>query len=454
MEIIEASPKASTHIKTLQKIGYSFNSAISDIIDNSITAQSKNIHIFFDFNNSRISILDDGYGMSEGELKSNIIIGCKDPSIDREKKDLGRFGTGLKTASISMCNKVTIFSKSKDLKISAGQYDVNQIVKSDKWQVNLLDEEEIKNFATYLFDQDHSGTEVIWQDLKRYKNTTNNDLEKIMSKDSEDLRKHISLHFHKFLFGPSPINIFINNNRIMPIDPFFKNKDGYQEGKIENYNEFIDSARSKHGTIKVKAHIIPHHDFMSQEEIDEHGGLENIHKDQGLYIYRENRLIMYGGWMGLKPKFTVARLARVEVEISSNFDEEWSTNVMKTSIELPPKVKKMIKKLIQTPIERSKKEYTFRGNIEEADNFWSVKTNDRDQTVSYLVNKDNKMLAEIMKDLPDRNKILVLKYLRDMCEHLPINSILQRMSSDPKSIKQEIEDSFFDIDNLKKMIDS
>ena len=59
MEIIEASPKASTHIKTLQKIGYSFNSAISDIIDNSITAEAKIIKINFDFDSAKISILDD-----------------------------------------------------------------------------------------------------------------------------------------------------------------------------------------------------------------------------------------------------------------------------------------------------------------------------------------------------------------------------------------------------------
>ena len=284
--------------------------------------------------------------------------------------------------------------------------------------------------------------------------STGDDLEKIMSKDSDSLRKHIALHFHKFLSGPSAIKIFINNVVIMPIDPFFKNKQGYQEGKIEDHHEFVDTARSKSGSITVKAHIIPHHDFMTAEEIDRHGGLENIHKDQGLYIYREKRLIMYGGWMGLKPKFTVARLARVEVEVSSNFDEEWSTNVMKTSLQLPSRIKNMIKKLIQTPIARSKREYTYRGNIEEEDKFWSVQTNDRDQTIAYIVNKDNMMLAEILKDLSDSNKILMLKYLKDMCEHLPINSILQRMSSDPKSVNQEIEDSFFDIDKLKKMLNS
>ena len=452
MDIIDASPRASSHIKTLQSLGYTFNSAISDIIDNSITAQSKNIYIFFDFNNSRISILDDGYGMSEAELKSNLIIGCKDPSVDRDKKDLGRFGTGLKTASFSTCKKVTILSKPKDMNINAGQYDINQIIQSDKWLVNLLNKEEIKNLGTYLESQNHSGTEVIWQDLKQYKNITNDDLEKIMSKDSDSLRKHIALHFHKFLSGPSAIKIFINNVVIMPIDPFFKNKQGYQEGKIEDHHEFVDTARSKSGSITVKAHIIPHHDFMTAEEIDRHGGLENIHKDQGLYIYREKRLIMYGGWMGLKPKFTVARLARVEIEVSSNFDEEWSTNVMKTSLQLPSRIKNMIKKLIQTPIERSKKEYVFRGNIEEEDDFWSVKSNDRDKSITYLVNKDNIMLTKILKSLSGDDRKILLKYLKDICEHLPLNSILQRMNADPKSVKQEITDSFFDIDAIKKIL--
>ena len=112
----------------------------------------------------------------------------------------------------------------------------------------------------------------------------------------------------------------------------------------------------------------------------------------------------------------------------------------------------MIKKLIQTPIERSKKEYVFRGNIEEEDDFWSVKSNDRDKSITYLVNKDNIMLTKILKSLSGDDRKILLKYLKDICEHLPLNSILQRMNADPKSVKQEITDSFFDIDEIKKIL--
>lgn len=444
MEIIEASPKASTHIKTLQKIGYSFNSAISDIIDNSITAEAKVIKINFYFDSAKISISDDGYGMSSDELKSNMIIGCKDPFVDRSKKDLGRFGTGLKTASFSMCNKLTVLSKKENDKIFACQYDINQIIESNEWQLNILDLKDLDECKPDLINELGSGTEVIWQEITRYESFNNNEIEEAMAHDADELRKHISLHFHKYLSGPLGIKILINNVDVVAHDPFFKNKKGYQEGQIE-------SARSKLGTIIVKTHIIPHHDHMTKEEIDHYGGLEKIHGDQGLYIYREKRLITYGGWAGLKPKFSIANLARVEVEVPAAFDHEWSTNVMKTSLELPNKIRNMIKRLIVTPIKRSKRAYTYRGDLQEAGKFWSVITN-RDSEITYKVDTTNSQLLKVLENSSHENQKLILGYVKSLSENLPLDSIVDKMVTQPKNINQK--DITYDLDEIMQHLEA
>ncbi len=89
---VDGAPRPKAHIKTLMKIGYDFCTAISDIIDNSVSAKSTTIKIFSLPGRSSpfISIVDDGHGMTEDELISNMVIGCKDPSLQRQAQDQSR----------------------------------------------------------------------------------------------------------------------------------------------------------------------------------------------------------------------------------------------------------------------------------------------------------------------------------------------------------------------------
>ena len=97
------SPRADHLMESLRGAGYSLPAAVSDLIDNSITAGAGNIWLNFHWSgaNSRVSILDDGCGMSETELVDAMRIGSRSPREERDSDDLGRFGLGLKTASIS-----------------------------------------------------------------------------------------------------------------------------------------------------------------------------------------------------------------------------------------------------------------------------------------------------------------------------------------------------------------
>ena len=139
--IVEAPPNVVGELKTLMKIGYTLETSIADIIDNSIAAKAKKIEIEIPYSTENgepfISIKDDGKGMTEKELISNMVIGCKDPDDEREPGDLGRFGSGMKTASFSQARKLTVITKSKGQKLLGDVWDYYIIFKDKKWNLEV-----------------------------------------------------------------------------------------------------------------------------------------------------------------------------------------------------------------------------------------------------------------------------------------------------------------------------
>jgi hypothetical protein len=121
-------PNISSFIKSLRDIGYTFEIAVADILDNSVSAKSKNIEIL-SMKDPEIflSILDDGIGMDEVTLKEAMRISSIDPDNERDSLDLGRFSLGLKTASYSQCTLLTVVSKTNNSNLNARQWDLDKI---------------------------------------------------------------------------------------------------------------------------------------------------------------------------------------------------------------------------------------------------------------------------------------------------------------------------------------
>ena len=120
LQTVTATPEASSMIETFRSIGYNIETAIADIIDNSISAEAKNIWINFEWlgADTWLSIKDDGFGMNNEELIQAMRPGSKNPLEDRTDNDLGRFGLGLKTASFSQARKLSVISKKFDFRSS------------------------------------------------------------------------------------------------------------------------------------------------------------------------------------------------------------------------------------------------------------------------------------------------------------------------------------------------
>tara|TARA_B100000989_G_C19517848_1_gene462601 strand:- start:909 stop:2273 length:1365 start_codon:yes stop_codon:yes gene_type:complete len=446
----DMSPEPKSHIKTLMRIGYDFNSAIADILDNSITAKATKICIVCPPENENpfLSIVDNGVGMGGDELIQNMRIGCKDPNEKREAGDLGRFGSGMKTASFSHARRLTVISKKKGKKLAAACWDIDEIEEKNSWCLMELDEKDIKNLDYLDKNIIHSqGTQLIWEKIKKFESSDHVDSKTVIESSMVELKKYLELHFHKFMQGQKKINISIQNLKLKPFDPFLSSKIGYQEG-------YSEENPIKGGKLKIKVHILPHHSNLTQSEIDEIGGMDEIYKGQGLYIYRENRLIIAGGWMGLSRTYQLGKLARIEINIPSGVDDDWSTDVKKSSLQLPRKIKDKLKKLIQEPIKRSKRTYTYRGNKEEANEYWKIIHDKRKNTIVYQIDTDNFNLLEIVKETPKKNFLDLKEYLKNLAKNLPINHIHSKVSSDPKSIKQdkvEFEFSQEQLEAFKKL---
>jgi len=432
-ELVNGNPSPRSHIKTLMRIGYDLNSAVADIIDNSITSEATAISITCppDSKEPIISISDNGCGMSEIDLLQNMRIGCKDPSHQRDEKDLGRFGSGMKTASFSQARKLIVISKAINSEVCGAYWDIDEIEETDTWCLKKLNHEEIYNTPHLNFDiVNDSGTQLIWEKIPKFSIKDHTSLESEIALNMVELGKYISLYFHKFMQGGNKISISVQNRELEPLDPFLKGVSGSQDGPSE-------PIRTKKGKVTVNTHILPHPGRIPKNIIDAHGGVDEIYKNQGLYIYRANRLIIAGGWMGISNTNILGNLARVEINIPASLDDEWSTDVKKSSMQLPTKVKAVLKRLGRVPVEGSKKEHNYKGKVEIANQYWEIIEDKIEKTIKYHVALDNNELTSLTLGLMRDKKTSLKKFLQNLSRNLPYHHIFQKHAANPRSIQQE-----------------
>lgn len=434
----DLSPDPSSHVKTLMRIGYTLPSAVADILDNSISAEARRIEIIAPPGQLQpiISILDDGVGMDPMELVSNMRIGCKNPLTQREQGDLGRFGSGMKTASFSQARRLTVISKKEGFPITAAIWDIDVIEKENIWALEVIKGNNIKDIpGVKIHEGIRHGTQIIWERISCFSTDSHTgDLDEELAAQLTNVKGHIALHFHRFMKGKNRVKIYLNGSLIEPLDPFLKSIDGYQEGREERF-------RCKGGFVKIKTHVLPHIKRIPAAELERHGGASSISRSQGIYIYREERLINAGGWLGLATNNQLGALARVQVDIPSTLDHEWSTDVKKSSLQLPSRVKKELRKYLADPIKRSKRAYTYRGKKDTANLYWKVCEDEIEKRVTYQIDPSNDKLLAILKACPQELRTELLNYLAEVSSSIPVNHIYQKMSESPSHIQQDTVDT-------------
>ncbi len=417
-------------MESTRALGYTVEAALADLIDNSISAGAKLIDLQFrPYDPPFLILLDDGNGMSSVELTAAMRYGSKNPLELRSAVDLGRFGLGLKTASLSQCSMLTVASI-KDGILSARRWDLDYLkTRGDgRWLLLELNDKEIDKLPLIdLLKTQGKGTSVIWQNLDRL-GAGESSFGVALGQKMVRVREHISLVFHRYITGErgiGKIRISINNTPIEARDPFLigKSLQVMDEERIRVNNE----------SILATPYILPHISNMSASEIKMLGGSGGLRRRQGFYVYRNKRLLVWGTWFRLMRQDDLSKLARVRVDIPNSLDHLWTLDIRK-SIAVPPEiVRKRLSLIIEKIAEYSKKTWTFRGKKETRDSIvhlWN-RLRLRDG-VQYQINRDHPFAVALKAKLGKENQRLLEELLRAVESNIPLNQLYVDLNHDEK----------------------
>ena len=433
------TPDAGAMIETLRAFGYHFETSIADIIDNSISAEAKNIWIdcLWNGEKSTVSITDDGHGMSEKILITAMRPGSKNPLQERDDKDLGRFGLGLKTASFSQCRRLTVGSKSEGNETAVRYWDLDYVNICGEWRLAKPNKENTPRVFSTL-DQMKCGTIIFWEKIDRM--TKGTDAENKKHKDHflaqlDILKSHLEMVFHRFLTKPPGLKIILNGREIKPWDPFLSTHPSTQHLPVESV---------KYGGKRIIVHpfILPHRSKMDDDSYETAGGPGGWNEQQGFYIYRNNRLIVPGDWLGLgfrKEQHT--KLARIMVDIPNTFDGDWKIDVKKSVARPPALIKDEFRRIARLTIEQAIDVYRYRGKANERNasslSFpWS--TSVQHGVYHYSINRNHPLVSDILQNAGvAKSKIQALLKLVE--ETVPVPLIVLNSSNNPDKIQIPFE---------------
>lgn len=366
---ITSIPAAARTFKALRDLGYDLNSAVSDIVDNSISrGKAKNVYIWFDSDEKskfRIRINDDGVGMTSYKLQEAMRIGSS--VDDYEDGDLSKYGMGMKTASLSQATKLTVISKTSRSPLSCFIWDMQHVKNTDKWELfentpaelsilmnNLLWERAAAD--RMILQKLFSGpslTSVLWDEMTDFQNNFDSYTSKVVAQNFyfrtiDRLILYLRLVFHRFLSGENNVrktNIFFNSEKLTPFDPFCREEEHTKEMELSTkYGQFV--IHPKLPPITIRRFILPtnptkpgRYKFSTQKAWEEAKGLLSWNESQGYYVYRNNRLIKFGGWYRTKALDEHDKLARASIDLTSDHDELFTLDVKKTKIQFPELLK-------------------------------------------------------------------------------------------------------------------
>lgn len=434
---ITLRPSAARLLESMRDIGYSFESALADIVDNSISAGASRIEITNDVHPGSgpyLAILDDGKGMSPGELTQAMQHGSRSPRENRAQGDLGRFGLGMKTASFSQCRRLTVVSR-KDGELAARCWDLDLVVEKDEWILRLLDEDQVGLLP--LVDRiGPSGTLVLWQKLDRLDVLDDHPDQAYAALNQmfSSARSHLALTFHRFI-APDPsdppggIAMFINGAEVEPSDPFARHMSPHSDAHA------IEILRMGDGDIVVQGFTLPHHQNLT---LDQHHALElgsSLIETQGLYVYRARRLVSAGTWLGMARRAELTKLLRVRVDVPTSLDFEWSIDVRKSRMRIPSAARTRLRPLVERMTESARRPYTYRGNRQAAASglpLWE-RVEERSK-LRYEIRRDHPLIEDLQRATGTRASVDAV--LLAIESTLPLESLFSDVAGTPQAMRQ------------------
>lgn len=442
-----ASPGAAELFESLRAFGYDLPTALADIIDNSISASARNIWIDMIWNGpgSRITIRDDGTGMSEDALRQAMRPGSLSPLEDRATNDLGRFGLGMKTASISQCRCLTVMSKARGDEINIRRWDLDYIASTGTGEWRLLKGAALLSDADRaLLDDQEQGTVLFWDRLDQLVGDADDDDEtaqKHFRERADAVKAHLAMVFHRFLHGRNAIRLHLNGRRIEPWDPFLENTD-----KVDPLP--AETLVADGEAVEVKAFILPHHSRITPEQHGAAAGPRGWNAHQGFYIYRNKRLLVAGDWLGLgMQKEEHFKLARIRIDLANSADLVWQIDVKKSRARPPAALRRDLLRIARAARGQASSIYRHRGKVVQRklgsnDVFLWNHVVKRGKTF-YKINRDHPLVRKVLDTADDKAPVRALLALVE--QTIPAPLIVINNAETPDGFGQPFEDSSADL---------
>lgn len=430
----ETPPFAPALIESMRAVGYSLESAIADIVDNSISAKAESIEIRFSpyKDHPYIAIIDDGCGMTADELVEAMRHGSRNPNDPRSGNDLGRFGLGLKTASLSQARELTVVSV-KDGVLSAASWDLDVIADTQKWTLLIIESDELASLPLIEEAQrKENGTLVLWRRLDRLTNAEGS-IELALREGMTRVRQHLALVFHRYLADEGRfrrISLSMNLASVSPLDPFLTWHPATQ--RLPPQDIRVESEE-----VCVQPYILPHFTKLTPDELRQAGGEEGLRRQQGFYIYRNRRLIIWGTWFRMARHDELTKLARVRVDIPNSLDALWTLDIKKSAATPPLVVRQSLGLIVGRISEGSGRVYRFRGRRTTADKFVHIwdRTEGR-SGIRYSVNREHPLFVAAMENISESDQPTLQELLSAIEEMLPVDAIYADMAGDKVVLDQ------------------
>jgi hypothetical protein len=363
---ITVIPSARRLMQSLRDIGYELPAAVADLIDNSLDADATrvDVSVAFEGADSWLRIADNGTGITAARLNEAMRYGTE---RDYREAELGRFGLGLKTASLSQCRRLTVATRTNPLRreIEVRRWDIDHVAARDSWELVRLSPRECRpQLLTPI--QHHTGTVVMWERLDRvlaYKLPEGLAAEHGFSSLAREIEQHLAMVFHRFLSSqaqrrPLRLAITINDNPIDAWDPFARAEPATR--RLDRQTLTLRHEGRDH-TVTVQPFILPNQmQFSTTRAWEATSGPRKWNRQQGFYIYREDRMIQSGGWNRLRTLDEHTKLARIAVDIPRAVDTAFEINVSKMRVIIPAELREPLRAIASSVASQAQATYRQR----------------------------------------------------------------------------------------------
>ncbi|MFF9107088.1 ATP-binding protein [Streptomyces sp. NPDC014805] len=331
-------PPDARYVEALSSQGYGFEAAIADLVDNSIDAGAQNVVIHFLRDGEQLVslvIVDDGKGMDEGELDIAMTVGGR---RGYDKRALGMFGTGLKSASLSHANSVTVVSRTKRTRPVGRRWLMERA--KEGFECDIIDPAYAQDFVDFYQGRPiaFQGTIVRWDGVKDFpKHGGGGQTDRYLHRTVNKLGLHLGLHLHRFLARDDfHITISVQDVRtgveyanygVESLDPF-----AYPYPGDPGYPSSFTTDVPDVGPLRLEAHIWP-----PRSSLDEYKAFGAVVDREGFYFYRNDRLVQAGGWNNFRQPEQHLALARVAVDLPDDPDGKvFRLTVKKEGVQASP----------------------------------------------------------------------------------------------------------------------